>query len=131
MQSRLEDEDGISALSYTAGQIVVRKHFAKVLDGYETSMAAILTAERIEAVDIAIKYSSVDRQAESIPSLHLVTVKNASSKATKSNGESCLAADVDNFWPSALAQESRSLQVKTAVYIDRPLLWRGGQLQNL
>ena len=47
----------------------------KVLDGYKTSMVAILTAERMEAVDIAIKYSTVDRQAESIPSLQFVTVK--------------------------------------------------------
>ena len=125
MQTRLADEDGINVQSSTAEKQVVRRHFARALNGTETSLAAILDTERREAVENAAKYRSVIRQLESIPALQFVTTKNASSKPNKGNGESCLAADVDKCCPSALAQASHPLQVKSAIYLDRPLQWRG------
>ena len=100
---------------FHSGKQLVRRHFAGALNVSETSLAAILDTERCEAVTNAAKYRYVNRQIDSVPTLQFVTTRNASSKPTKGNGESCLAADVDKCWPSALAQASHPLQVKAAI----------------
>ena len=127
--ARLASGDGIPASSYHAERVLVRSHFASVLNGQCVRFATLLDQSRFRRMSLPFPVAQADDSL--CPSVTDIARMLRTTGRHKAVGEDCVGGDVWSTFADLLAPHLHALSVKSISTVAAPLAWKGGMLMEL
>ena len=127
---RLLNSEGIPASCDKEERLIVKDHFQAKLEGSDSSMLALVTADRNTAPVLAVEHASIIRSLDAVPDITFLINKNARAKFN-GLGETPIGGEVLRLAPRTMAHLAHPLHVQAAMQIRLPLQWLGGCLVEL